>query len=128
MRVANHLMLLAAIALMLPVGAAARSKNEHKVQLTSPAQVGTTQLAPGTYKVEWKGNGPAVHVDFIRNNKTVATTPARWVTEAKPSPYDSVVLKKTADNHNRLVELDFHNDKQVLQITPTRASNRGSGM
>ncbi len=128
MRVAKYLMLLATFALMLPVGAAARSRNERNIQLTSPAQVGTAQLAPGTYKVEWQGNGPAVTVDFIKNNKTVATAPARWITEATPAPYNSVVLKKTADNHNRLVEIDFHNDRQVLQIAPAQASNRRSGM
>ena len=125
MRVSKYLLLIAAFAMMLPVGAAARSNNERTVHLASPALVGSQQLAPGSYKVEWQGNGPAVNVQFIKNNKTVATTQGHWVTESNAAPYDSVVLKKTSNNQNRLFEIDFHNNRQVLQIGPSTSNRTG---
>jgi hypothetical protein len=115
MRLSNYFLFLAALAMLLPVSAAARS-NEHKVNLATAAEVGNTQLQPGTYKVEWQGNGPAVNVQFVKNGKTVATTQGRWVDRSQPPAYDSVTTTKASDNQNHIVEIDFRNQKQVLQF------------
>ena len=125
MRLSNYFLFLAALAMLLPVSAAARSNNERKVNLATAVEVGHTQLQPGTYKLEWQGNGPAVNVEFIKNGKTVATTQGQWVDKSQPPTYDSVTTKKASDNRDRLVEIDFHNQKQVLQFNN---ANGRSGM
>jgi hypothetical protein len=127
MRLSRYFLFLAALAMLLPVSAMAgsNSNNERKVNLQSAVEVGHTQLKPGTYKVEWQGKGPAVNVEFLKNGKTVATTQGQWVDRSHPAPYDSVTTKKASDNRDRLVEIDFHNQKQVLQFNNT---NNRSGV
>lgn len=125
MRLSNYLLFLAALAMLLPVSAAARSNNERKVNLATSVEIGNTQLQPGTYKLEWQGNGPQVNVEFLKNGKTIATTQGQWVDRSHPAPYDSVTTKKASDNRDRLVEIDFHNQKQALQFN---TSNRRSGV
>ncbi len=65
--------------LALPVTAFAKDKNEGNLMLSAPVQVGSTQLQPGSYKVEWQGSGPAVNVDILQDNKTVVTAAAKVV-------------------------------------------------
>ena len=125
MRLSRSFLFVAVLAMLIPVGAAARSNNEHKVNLATAVEIGNTQLQPGTYKLEWQGNGPAVNVEFVKNGKTLATTQGQWVDRSQPAPYDSVTTKKASDNRDRLVEIDFHNQKQALQFNN---NNRRSGV
>jgi hypothetical protein len=66
---------LSMLALLSPLSAFARDKNQHSVEILDSVQVGSTQLKPGNYKVEWQGSGPEVQVNFVRDGKTVATVP-----------------------------------------------------
>jgi len=116
MQLSKYVTFLTALAILLPASAMAKSDNTRKVQLSTAVQVGSTQLQPGTYRVQWQGNGPAVNVEFVKNGKTVATTQGRWIEKSQVPAYDSVTTEKSSDNHDRLVEIDFHNQKQVLQI------------
>jgi uncharacterized protein YhdP len=125
MGVSKYALFVSMLAMLLPISAAARSDNQRKVNLSTAVQVGSTQLQPGTYQLEWQGNGPAVNVEFIQNGQTVATTQARWVDKSQPAPYDSVVTEKAGNNQNRLMEIDFHKQKQVLQFNN---GNTRSGM
>ena len=47
--------------------------NAHSVEIFYAVQIGTTELKPGSYKVEWQGTGSAVEVTFRRNGKTLVT-------------------------------------------------------
>lgn len=125
MHFSKYAFFLSAVAMLLPISAAARSDNQRKVNLSTAVEVGSTQLPPGTYQVQWQGNGPAVKVEFIQNGQTLATTQARWVDKSQPAPYDSVVTEKAGNNQNRLMEIDFHKQKQVLQFNTV---NSRSGM
>ena len=118
MKYSRVLALTAILALFLPLTASAKSKNEGNMQLTDPVQIGSTQLKPGSYKVEWSGNGPAVKVNFLKDNKTVATTKGKIVNRKQASPYDDVVLGPTANNQKTIDEIDFSNRKEALLITP----------
>ena len=91
-----------------------QTKNEHEVTITSPVQIGSTQLEPGHYKVAWEGAGPTVRVQFLRNGKTVATSDAQVVTEDQGSQYDDVVTTKTGTNTSTLTKIDFQNQKESL--------------
>jgi hypothetical protein len=61
-----------------PVFAVSDSQN---VNIPSAVKVGSTQIAAGTYKVSWTGAGSDVQVTLAKNGKTVATVPAKMVSE-----------------------------------------------
>ncbi len=77
--------------LLLPASAFARDKNEGNLKLFDTVRVGSTQLQPGNYKVEWNGARPTVNVDILQDKKTVATTSAKLV--GYTSGYDEVVTE-----------------------------------
>jgi hypothetical protein len=101
------------LALLSPVGALARDKNQHSVQIPESVQVGSAQLEPGNYKVEWQGTGPAVQVNFVRNGKTVATVAGTLNTNDNHVVQDAIVTD-TASNTNTLKEIDFGHDKESV--------------
>jgi hypothetical protein len=106
------------LALLLPLSGLAES-NGGTIQLASPVQIGGTQLKPGTYKVEWSGTGPAVQVNFLRHNKTVATAQGKIVDHQRPSPYDDVVIGPLGNTQQKTIsEIDFDNRKEALLISP----------
>jgi hypothetical protein len=63
--------------LTLPGFAADESKAT--ITLSQPATIGSTQLAPGQYKMTWNGTGSDVQVRLSQGKKAVATVPARVV-------------------------------------------------
>ena len=109
---------LAGLLLLLPASTFAKDKNQGNLKLFDPVQVGSTQLEPGDYKVEWNGAGPTVNVNILQNNKTVATTSAKLV--GYTSGYDAVVTEPATDNAQAktLEEIDFGKQKAGLQFKP----------
>jgi hypothetical protein len=105
--------LLSMLALLSPLGALAREKNQHSVEIPDYVQVGDAQLKPGNYKVEWQGTGPEVHVNFVRDGKTVATVPGTLKTNGA-HVVDDVVTDTTSANAKTLKEIDFSRDKESL--------------
>src|SRR5271169_6855747 len=105
--------LLSMLALLFPLGALARNKNQHSVEIPDSVQVGGAQLKPGNYKVEWQGTGPEVQVNFVRDGKTVATVPGTLNANDKRVVQDAIVTD-TASNTNTLKEIDFGRDKESV--------------
>jgi hypothetical protein len=105
--------LLSMLALLFPLGALARDKNQHSVEIPDSVQVGGAQLKPGSYKVEWQGTGPGVQVNFVRDGKTVATVPGTLKTNDAHAA-DDVVTDTSSDNVKTLKEIDFNRDKESL--------------
>jgi hypothetical protein len=105
--------LLSTLALLSPVGAMARDKNQHSVVIPDSIQVGSAQLEPGNYKVEWQGTGPEVQVNFVRNGKTVATVPGTLNANDNHVVQDAIVTD-TASSTNKLREIDFGRDKESV--------------
>jgi hypothetical protein len=103
--------LLSTLALLSPVGALARDKNQHSVQIPESMQVGSAQLEPGNYRVEWQGTGPEVQVNFVRNGKTVATVPGTLNANDKRVVQDAIVTDTTSST---LKEIDFGRDKESV--------------
>jgi hypothetical protein len=129
MNVSNYLAIFAAIILaiilFLPVAAFGREKNEGNLRLPDPVEIGSTRLQPGTYKVEWSGSGPAVHVSILQGKKTVATTSGKILELQRPSSYDDVVLKPVPSrNLESIDEIDFSNRREALRLTPTLVSHK----
>lgn len=108
--------------MFLPVSALAKSSNERSVNLPDEVKVGNAQLEPGSYKVEWQGTGPAVHVQFMQHNKTVARSQATLKTNDATAFQDDVVTDPGAKTSKARVlrEIDFAHDKDAL-IFPRKA-------
>lgn len=57
------------------------AKNSQSINLSNPVKIGSTQLAPGSYKVSWTGTAPDVQVTIASKAKgsTPVTVPAKLV-------------------------------------------------
>ncbi len=104
---------LALLALLLPVGALARN-NAHSVQIFNVVQIGSSQLKPGNYKVEWQGTGPAVQVSFHQNGKAVVTVPATLKANDDQVTQDAIMTEATSADTSELKEIDFGRQKESL--------------
>lgn len=113
MKSLKYVALLSTLALAFPLSSFARDKNEHSVTIFDPVQVGSTQLKPGDYKLEWQGTGSSAQVNFMQNGKTVATAPATLKTDAQITR-DDVVTRANSSNIPSLEEIDFGHQKEAL--------------
>ena len=111
----KYLQYLAALSILalLPLGALARN-NAHSVQILDVLQIGSTQLKPGNYKVEWQGTGPAVQVSFQQNGKTVVTVPATLKTNDDQVKWDAILTEEGNADTSTLKEIDFGHQKLAL--------------
>lgn len=118
MRWLQYLAFSAILTVGLSISAFAKADHNDagKFNLTSPATVGSTVLRAGHYKAEWVGPNEDVRVSILSHGKVVATTQGRVVEHSEKSPYDSVTVKKQADNSQRLEEIDFGNRKDALLL------------
>jgi hypothetical protein len=105
--------ILSTLALLFPLGALARD-NKHSVDITDVVQVGSTQLKPGNYRVEWQGTGPVVQVSFEQNGETVVTLPATLKTNDNHVTQDAIETKGSSADKNVLEEIDFGHQKEAL--------------
>lgn len=97
--------LFAAAVFFIPVLALAGSKNSANVELDQTVKVADTQLAPGQYKLIWEGNGPDITVNFTEGKKTVATVPAKLV--SNQSNQEAIETLTVADNSRLLRAIDL---------------------
>lgn len=118
----KYLALLATLLLMTPLCALAKDKNQHSVEISDPVQVGTTQLKPGNYKVEWQEVGPAVNVKFLQDGKVVATVPGTLKTNDTEVTRDDIVFQTTSENRKVLTEIDFGRQKEALLFAQHRGA------
>lgn len=123
MKTTKYLFLLAGIAMLLPLGAFAKNNNNNEGTFTvaEPVQVGSTQLKPGDYKVQWEGSGDAVQVKILQGKKTVATTSGKVVNHDQAAPYNAVILRG-ATNTKSINEIDFGKRKEALVLTDAQMS------
>ena len=109
----TNLILLLSFMLSAPLVSLAATKNSKNIEIQSATLVANQQLKPGTYKVEWTGNGPNVQVAFIQNNKEVVTAPAKLSHERLASSVaqngPALETHENANNASVLDEIDFKN-------------------
>ena len=120
MKFGKYALLLAGTALLLSLSAFAKDSNQGKFTISQPAQVGSTQLKPGDYKVEWQGSGDAVQVKILRNNKEVATTSGKIVAHEQAAQNDAVLLKDNGNGGRTIDEFQFRNRKETLVLGDTQ--------
>lgn len=114
MKSLKYLALLSTLALLTPISALARNKNEHSVSIPDAVQVGSTHLQAGTYKVKWDGSGPQVQVSFMQNGKTVATAPGTLKTNDTAVVQDDVIVEPANGSNKNLQEIDFGHQQEAL--------------
>jgi hypothetical protein len=102
------------VTLLSSVFALAGDKNQRSVQIPNSVQVGSAQLQPGNYKVEWQGTGPEIQVNFVRDGKTVATVPGTLKMNDAQVTQDEIVTDTTSANVQTLTEIDFRRAKEAL--------------
>jgi len=118
MRAAKYLFLLAGIALLLPLSAMAKdNSNSGKFTVSENVKVGSTQLKPGDYKVEWDGSGDSVQLKIMQGKNTVATAPAKLVSHDTPAPYNAVILNDATGGGKAISEIDFGKRKEALVLS-----------
>ncbi len=111
MKLRNYVAFLSLLAVLAPLSAFARDKNQHSIDIPSTVQVGGKQLEAGSYKVEWQGAGPDVQVTFLRHGKPVATVPGTLKTNDSQITADAI---QTDSAKNTINEIDFRRDKEAL--------------
>jgi hypothetical protein len=107
----RYLALLSIFAMLSSFSVFARNKNQQSVDIPDTVQVGSTQLKPGNYKMEWQGTGPDIQVTFLRDGKTVVTVPATLKTNDDQVTQDEIV---TGSEDKTLREIDFRRDKEAV--------------
>ena len=95
------------------LGSNKSDSNKKNISLGEAAQIGSTTLQPGDYKVEWQGTGPNVTVNFVQGSKVIATAPATL--QNKNSNTTSVFMKDEGNGNKALTEIDWKNTSLVFQ-------------
>ena len=113
MKFAQFVAAFAILASVLSAKSFAKDNHSGKFTLTDPVRVGSTELAPGSYKAEWSGPADAVKVEILQNGKTVATAPGQIKNLPRPAPYDSAATKTESDTRT-LDEIEFSNRTDAL--------------
>jgi len=111
MKLPHYVAFLSILAVLAPLSAFAREKNQHSVDIPDAVQVGGKQLEAGSYKVEWQGTGPEVQVTFLRKGKPVATVPGTLKTNDSQVTQDAILTDSASKTLN---EIDFRRDKESL--------------
>lgn len=115
MRTAKYLSLVAGLAILLPLSVMAKdSSNSGKFTVSEPVKLGSTQLKPGDYKIEWDGTGDSVNVKIMQGKNTVATSPAKLVNHDNAAPYNAVILNDATGGGKGISEIDFGKRKEAL--------------
>ncbi len=89
---------------LLSVSAWASDKMKANIQIDETVHVGSTQLAPGAYKMTWTESGSNAEVTFSQGKKVIATVPAH-VTQVR-SGFRSPAIH-TDSSTSTLMEWNF---------------------
>ena len=119
--------LVIATGLLIPFAAFAKEKDQGNLQLADRVRIGSARLQPGNYKVEWKGSGQNVNVNFLQHRKVMATAEGKLIQLQKPSPYDAAVLHRNGQGKLKtLDEIDFDNRTEALRLEPMTPNTPGA--
>ena len=85
------------VVLLFSLSGWAGGKMSATIHLYETLHVGSTELAPGEYKMTWTQSGSNAEVTFSQNKRVIATVPAR-VAEVRSGYSDPVVEINTTSN------------------------------
>jgi hypothetical protein len=119
--------LLIGSALVFSSAALAADANKGKLYLQDTTIVDGKPLNPGSYTVEWTGNGPTVQVALVRGKQTVATFPAHIKEQPTPNHYDAHASATEPDGSSRLTVIYIGGKRTTLELEQNQANSQ-SGM
>lgn len=122
MKLSQIALSLAGATLLLCAGAVAAENNKGTLHLSDKVSLEGKVLAPGTYKVQWQGNGPSVQVTLLKDKDTVATFSATLSDKPIASRTDAYSTESAPDGSRSLTAIYFGGKKYVLQVEQKRAS------
>ena len=116
MKVSRSLFGVTLASLLLVSGAFAAPATKGTLKLIEPLSVQGQQLAPGTYTVEWNGEGPNVELSIANRGQAVASIPARVVPVSGKNRATGYSSKKEQDGRSALTGIFFQGKAYELQI------------
>jgi hypothetical protein len=122
MNISKLFLVAAGSAMLFAAGAYAGNGNKGKLRLADSVSVEGKQLAPGTYSVEWEGNGPDVKLNIVQGRQTVATVPARVVAGAAVHQQNGYGSEKQTDGSILLTSIFFEGKKYNLEVASKDAA------
>ncbi len=116
MKYPKYLAVVAVFCLITTAGlfADSKSKDRGTINLANAVQIGSTQVAPGDYKVEWNRTGDNVQVNILKGKNVVATTEGKLVELPKKAENSSVTTRALDNNTRALMEIQFDNRTESL--------------
>jgi hypothetical protein len=105
MKMSRISILLFGSALVFSSAALAGQNNRGKLALTDKVVVDGQSIAPGDYRVEWDGSGPAVQVKILQGKQTVATLSAHVTEQVDPNPQNGYSTATEPDGSRELTAI-----------------------
>ena len=125
MKYPKYFAVIAFFCLMTTAGlfADSKSKDRGNINLANPVQIGSTQVAPGDYKVEWSGTGDNVQVNILKGKNVIATTEGKLVELPRKAENGSVTTRALDNNTRALMEIQFDDRTQSLVFNQSGTSS-----
>jgi len=122
----KKLMLSLSLLLSFSMASLAAHKNEATINLSDKVQLGSTQLAPGEYKLSWTGTGNDATATLSQGKKILVTVPAKLVEQRSQNPGVGIVTN-AAESGTRITAIQL--PKLELQFDGNKDSSmHDSGM
>jgi len=112
----NSKLMMLTLALLPATSAFAGESHKASLQTFDAVQVSGKQLPAGEYQLKWEGTGPDVQLSILKNNKVVATSPAKVVELEQKNNGDAALINKGADGSRQLTGVRFAGKKYALAI------------
>lgn len=125
MKFGKYIGIAAVLISSMSLNAFAKDKNETRVTFSEKVQVSSTEVKPGTYKLQWEGNGPDVQVKVVSGKDVVATVPAKLVANPSAKGGDAIQTRDDA-NVRQLEQVDFAGGRQSLVFGEATATQTTS--
>ncbi|MFZ0960746.1 MAG: hypothetical protein WAO35_07545 [Terriglobia bacterium] len=105
-----------AMAFLVAGSAAVQAKDSAELVIYYNASVAGSQLASGTYNVQWQTHSPEATVSFMKGKKIVATAQGKVVDRGKKYSANEVVYYVTDNGARQIQELRFGGSSQVIEF------------
>jgi len=126
MKVAHVSLTFLAGALLLAAATLAGEANKATLRLQEKVTVEGKHRTPGTYRLEWDGAGPEVHVNILRGKENVATVPAHVVEQQTRNAQDAYATSVEPDGSKSLTSIYVAGRNFALQLQGTEAAQHSS--
>jgi hypothetical protein len=104
------------------VAGSALAATKGSMELLRPANIAGTQLAAGSYTVQWEGAGDQVQLQILKGKKSLASTNAHVVKLEHPLSENSVVVVPNNDGSRSIARINFGKKDFALEL-----NNEGAG-